>query len=218
MVEVNFDKFISEYYDKLVDKGYHDNKKYILGISKIIKKGEKVLELGSGTGKILLELMNSGIVVEGLDVSEHMTSKLKSKNPKVTIHLSNLSDFSPIKEYDYTLSCNGPFSIKGNEIESYILEKNELVEVLKKYSNMAKKGILINIGFEKPNLRIDLGNDSLYAHEEIKIKDYTMMLHLSFEKDKLTWSKMLIKRRYKIKEILKGAKIKDFENFKLIKF
>ena len=63
MDEETFDKEVAEYYDKVIEKGYHNNKEYLSDLSGIIKKGEKVLELGCGTGKILLELLKRGVFV-----------------------------------------------------------------------------------------------------------------------------------------------------------
>jgi|SRR3989338_3263646 len=216
MDEETFDKEVAEYYDKVIEKGYHNNKEYLSDLSGIIKKGEKVLELGCGTGKILLELLKRGVFVEGLDTSKSMIEKLKSKNNKVAVHVSELRDFNLTKEYDYVLSCNGPFSIKRDELESYILEKDEFVKILKKYSKIAKKGLLINIGTEKPELKIPLSDTEIFIHKEGKVKDYTIMINLIFQDDALKANKIFIKRRYKINEVLKNAKVKDLGNFKLI--
>ena len=216
MDEETFDKEVAEYYDKVIEKGYHNNKEYLSDLSGIIKKGERVLELGCGTGKILLELLKRGVFVEGLDTSKSMIEKLKSKNNKVAVHVSELRDFNLTKEYDYVLSCNGPFSIKRDELESYILEKDEFVKILKKYSKIAKKGLLINIGTEKPELKIPLSDTEIFIHKEGKVKDYTIMINLIFQDDALKANKIFIKRRYKINEVLKNAKVKDLGNFKLI--
>ena len=145
-----------------------------------------------------------------------MIEKLKSKNNKVAVHVSELRDFNLTKEYDYVLSCNGPFSIKRDELESYILEKDEFVKILKKYSKIAKKGLLINIGTEKPELKIPLSDTEIFIHKEGKVKDYTIMINLIFQDDALKANKIFIKRRYKINEVLKNAKVKDLGNFKLI--
>ena len=218
MNKENFDNEVASYYDEVIEKGYHDNEKYLSNLSKILKKGENVLELGCGTGKILLELLERGILIEGLDVSKSMIEKLKSKNNKATIYLSNLEDFNFDKIYDYTLSCNGPFSIKGDEIESYILEKHEIIKILQKYTKMAKRGLLINIGTEKPEIKIPIKNNGIFIHRETKIEDYTIMINFIFQKERVIGVKTFVKKRYKIKEILKNANIKDLGNFKLIQF
>lgn len=150
MKKEDFDDTVSEYYDRIIEKGYHNNAKYLSDLLKMIKKGERVLELGSGTGMIFLELVKQGILMEGIDISNAMTERLKAKNKNAIIHISSLEEFMPEQEYEYVFSCNGPFSIKEEEIESYILDKEELVKIVRKYIKMAKKGLLINKGKEKP--------------------------------------------------------------------
>lgn len=218
MEKINFDKEVAEYYDKVIEKGYHDNNKYLSELLKIVKKNESVLELGCGTGKILLELLERGIFVEGLDVSKSMAEFLKSKNKNAVVHISKLIDFESSKKYDYALSCNGPFSIKGDELESYILDKGELVKILEKYAKIARNGLLINLGTEKPEIKIPLDNNGIFIHKELKIEDYTIMINFIFQKEKVIGVKTFVKKSYKISDILKNAKIKDFGNFKLIQF
>ncbi len=218
MNKENFDDEVAKYYDQVIEKGYHDNKRYLSNLLEIIKKKEDILEIGCGTGRIFLELLERGIYVEGLDISESMVKRLKSKNNKAIVHISKLIDFNPTKKYDYVLSCNGPFSIKGDEIETYVLERDEIVKILQKYSDMAKKGLLVNIGVEKPELKIPLEKDKMFVHKEIKIKDYTVMINFIFQNERLKGNKIFTKRRYKISDILKNANVKDLGNFKLIKF
>ena len=81
---------------------------------------------------------------------------------------------------------------------------------------MSKKGLLINKGIEKPELKIPLKNNEIFLHKESKIKDFVIMTNILFKNDNFGGIKTFIKRRYKIKEILKNAKIKDLKNFKLI--
>ncbi len=212
-----YDKEVARYYDDVIERGYHDNTKYLSDLSKIIGKKDKVLEIGCGTGKILLGLLKKGVLIEGLDVSKSMIEKLKSKNKKAVVYISNLNNFSQKKKYDYIISCNGPFSIKGDEIETYILYKDKLIEILKKYTKMAKKGLLINKGIEKPELKIPLKNNEIFVHKESRVNDFVIMTNLLFKKEKFNGIKTFIKRRYKIKEVLKDNKIEDLGNFKLIK-
>ena len=216
MESVDFSGDVAEYYDDVIDRGYHDNKKYLLELPKIIGKKEKVLEIGCGTGKILLELLGMGINAEGLDVSKFMVEKLKSKNKEAVVHMSNLNDFNPRSKYDYIVSCNGPFSIKGDEIETYVLYKEKISKILHKYIKMSKKGLLINKGIEKPRLKIKLKEGEIFEHRESKVNNFVIMTNLIFKNDNFVGIRTFIKKRYKINELLKNYKIKDFGNFKLI--
>ena len=212
-----FGKTIVKYYDEIVNKGYHNQKKYISNLAKIIPKKSLVLELGCGTGQILISLLKKGILCEGIDNSKFMLEKLKSKKAK--IYLSNLNSFKSKKKYDYIFSCHGPFLIKDNELESYILNKKELIKILKKYSKISKNGILINKGINKPSLKIKLKNNKIFIHKEVRQKNTMRMINQLFEKDKFVGEIVLIKKRYPLKNIFKNTKlIKEYKNFKQIKF
>ena len=110
------------------------------------------------------------------------------------------------------------FSIKGDELESYILKKEDLIKILQKYAKMAKKGLLINIGIEKPELKIPLSDTEVFMHRKVKVQDYIIMINFIFQNNELKVNKIFVKRRYKISEVLKNAKIRDLGNFRLIRF
>lgn len=120
MEQAKFDKKIANLYDEVIRNGYHKENIYIAELRKIIPKNSSVLEIGCGTGEITIPLHNSGIKCEGLDISDNMLSRLKEKSNLKT-YLTDAQNFIPEKNYDFTLSCSGPFSIKENELESYIL-------------------------------------------------------------------------------------------------
>ncbi len=207
---------VASYYDEVIEKGYHNQKSYLSALLKILHKGDSVLELGCGTGNILLELTKHGILTKGIDASSEMIARLRTKNKHVVTYISDLNSFHFRQEYDYALSCNGPFSIKGKELESYILEKRKVTNILRKYSKNTKKGLLINKGIEKPKLKIPLSNNRLFVHRELRIENIMVMVNLIFKNDRLEGSKIFLKRRYPIKTIFKGLKSKDLGNFKLI--
>jgi SAM-dependent methyltransferase len=218
MKQAYYNEKIAELYDEVVSRGYHDQKKYIDGLLKIIPKGSRVLELGCGTGTITIPLNNNGINCEGVDKSVYMLFKLNQKDSKILTHLSSIEEFRLGKEYDYALSCSGPFSIKGNELESYILSPQEVVRCIKKYSRITKNGLLINKGKEKEPLEIALDGNRIFRHRELKEKDYTLMHHLIYENGNLKDQIMNIKRRYPIDFIFYQLNTTDFENFMLVKY
>ena len=51
--------------------------------------GGKVLELGCGTGRVLLPIASAGLDIVGLDLSEHMLAKCREK---VTVHPQEVQD------------------------------------------------------------------------------------------------------------------------------
>ena len=56
--------------------------------------GGNALELGIGTGRIAIPLLNSGINVQGIDASESMVARLREKpgGDKITITMGNFAD------------------------------------------------------------------------------------------------------------------------------
>ena len=213
-----FEEHEARLYDEVIDAGYHDQKSYLSELFKILVKNSSILELGCGTGKMTIPLIKKGFFVDALDKSSFMISQLKYKLRKIKVYESDIKDFAPRKSYDYIISCNGPFSIKGDEIESYILEEEELIEVINKLSSRAKIGLLINKGIEKNGLHLKLKNNRRFAHFETREGDYMIMNHLLFKKNKLEIFRTHIKKRYPFNKIFRNAKyIKDYDNFKLIK-
>ena len=56
--------------------------------------GGKALELGIGTGRIALPLLQNGVVVQGIDVSESMVAKLRAKpgGDGIPVTMGNFAD------------------------------------------------------------------------------------------------------------------------------
>jgi SAM-dependent methyltransferase len=61
-----------------------------------LARGGRVLELGIGTGRIALPLLNAGLNVHGIDASESMVSRLHAKTggEKITVTMGNFADVS----------------------------------------------------------------------------------------------------------------------------
>ncbi len=75
--EIPYDSFVAEYYDYVpVVAGRRDIEFYL---SYAKAQGDPVLELGCGTGRVLLELAKAGHRVTGLDLSERMLAQCKEK-------------------------------------------------------------------------------------------------------------------------------------------
>ncbi|MFH1805858.1 MAG: class I SAM-dependent methyltransferase [Pseudomonadota bacterium] len=57
------------------------------------QSGGPVLELGCGTGRIAGAIADTGIAVEGLDLSEPMLARARRKYPDLVWHQGDMSDF-----------------------------------------------------------------------------------------------------------------------------
>jgi len=68
-----------------------------------LAQGGRALELGIGTGRIALPLQRSGVAVEGIDASEAMIARLRSKpdGDRIPVVLDNFADVAV--EGHYTL-------------------------------------------------------------------------------------------------------------------
>ena len=77
-----FDKYeylesLSEFYDLVPMYSGRRDKQFYLDLC--VSRGGKVLELGCGTGRVLLPIASAGLNIVGLDLSEHMLSKCREK-------------------------------------------------------------------------------------------------------------------------------------------
>ncbi|HEX5137232.1 MAG TPA: class I SAM-dependent methyltransferase [Planctomycetota bacterium] len=52
-----------------------------------------VLELGCGTGRVLIPTAGKGVKIAGVDASEAMLARLREKHPAADVHLGDLRDF-----------------------------------------------------------------------------------------------------------------------------
>ena len=215
-----FDDEIAKLYSEVTAAGYHPQEKYLNDLLKIIPKNSFVLELGCGTGDIIIPLNKSGIECWGLDKSSAMLYQLLKNNKHIETFLDDVRDFDPCGIYNYVFSCNGPFSIKkgdnGDELESYILDEDEVRKVLEKCTDYSQNGILINKSTEKDGLKLKL-NGKKYVHEEQRDGDIIKITHLLYDHDELIGKKEHTKKRYPLKRILADAKeVREHEHFKQI--
>ena len=88
-----------EYFARFYDLIYHkvrdgvDNNFYL---EKIKNSGGKILEVGTGTGRLLIEALENGADIYGIDLSPAMLDILKAKltgDQLSRISLQNIVDF-----------------------------------------------------------------------------------------------------------------------------
>ena len=214
-----YDRVMAEWYSKVVSQGYHNQLKYVNELLQIIPEGSSTLELGCGAGDTLIPLIKEERVCEGIDKSQDMLAKLHSRQTHIVTYPFDVRDFTPKSTYDFVFSCNGVFSIKGNELESYLLKREELIDCLRRYSAISKNGLVVNKGVSKDSIRLPL-NGIEFVHKEIREGDIMVMVHLLFDDNKnLLEERTHVKRRYPLDEILQGTKLRELtENFYLLKF
>jgi SAM-dependent methyltransferase len=103
-----------EYFAGFYDLIYHqirdgvDNRFYL---DKIKNTSGKVLEVGTGTGRLLTEALENGADIYGIDISPTMLNYLKAKlniEQQKRISLQNIIDFTSDNKYDLIVA---PFRV-----------------------------------------------------------------------------------------------------------
>ena len=69
-----------------------------------IKPGERILDLGCGTGHLTSEIKNHGADVTGIDASADMIAKAKESYPDVTFKVTDAADFHFDEPFDAVFS------------------------------------------------------------------------------------------------------------------
>jgi SAM-dependent methyltransferase len=75
--EVLYDSFVAEYYDYVPPAAKRADLEFFRSYAKV--QGDPILELGCGTGRVLLELAKAGHRITGLDLSRRMLERCKEK-------------------------------------------------------------------------------------------------------------------------------------------
>lgn len=57
------------------------------------RAGGPVLEFACGTGRILIPTAKAGVEITGVDLSEPMVQRLRSKLPEADVHVGNMGDY-----------------------------------------------------------------------------------------------------------------------------
>ena len=104
--ENEFQGFFAEFFDML-HEGCEDAEQYV---SLLGTYGKKILELGSGTGRIVIPLAKAGFQVTGIEFESDMISLMEKKDdPRDRLHVvqADARHFSLDERFDVILlSCN----------------------------------------------------------------------------------------------------------------
>lgn len=138
-------------------------------IDKYLKEGDKILEVGAGTGAYSLYYARLGYEVESIELSESNLSILKSKiTPKLNIkaHQGNAIDLSQYEDntFDITLVLGPLYHLFDKEDRNKVI--NEAIRVTKKdgiiyYAFILTDITILDWGFKRKNLIPNFGNDKM---------------------------------------------------------
>ena len=136
------DKEYPEYFARFYDLIYHqirdgvDNEFYL---GKIKNTKGKVLEIGTGTGRLLSEALENGADIYGIDISPSMLDFLKAKLTPVDrkrISLQNIVDFKLDTKFDLVIA---PFRVL-----MHLTEKEDQLKALNNvYDHLNQDGQFI---------------------------------------------------------------------------
>jgi trans-aconitate methyltransferase len=96
------------------------------------QNGERILDLGCGTGYLTSIIAASGATVIGIDNSMEMVTKAKTEYPNLDFQVQNATDFHFDEHFD---------AIFSNAVLHWILEKEKAVDCI--YENLKKEGRLV---------------------------------------------------------------------------
>ena len=105
---------IAEFWDLFRgDTSAWDDRFFFLDVLK--KYGAPVLDVGCGTGRILLDFMQLGYDIDGIDNSPEMLARLRQKaeklNLKPTVYQQEMTDLSLPREYQTILVPSSSFQL-----------------------------------------------------------------------------------------------------------
>lgn len=152
------------YYDKMMDVDYDS---WVQFLESLFKKydldfiDKTALELGCGTGNMTLRLLNLGMKVVAVDLSEEMlnVARNKVKNKGVIFINEDMTEIEFDKKFDFVFSfCDG---------FNYLIEDDELFKALKKtYNHLKDDGVFIFDISSEYKLKNIIGNNTFTYNEE----------------------------------------------------
>lgn len=145
------------------------NMKYI---HKYLKKGDKILDIGAGTGKYSLSLDKEGYEVTAVELVKRNIQIINKKNPHLETILGNALDLSMIKDntYDVVLLFGPMYHLKKREDQIKVLA--EAKRVTKKegiifVSYCMNDYAIITHGFIEGNIQENIQNQQINQNFKI---------------------------------------------------
>jgi demethylmenaquinone methyltransferase/2-methoxy-6-polyprenyl-1,4-benzoquinol methylase len=131
------------FYEKLIDPFLKDVREFVVNFSEI-RSGEKVLDVGCGTGDQAIYFAKKGAVVTGIDIDQEMISCALKKKRGFNIHFqggdaTNLPFLDPV--FDVAV-----ISLVLHEIENK--DRDKVISEMKRV--VKKGGRLIFVDFNCP--------------------------------------------------------------------
>lgn len=145
------------------------NMKYI---HKYLKKGDKILDIGAGTGKYSLSLDKEGYEVTAVELVKRNIQIINKKNPHLKTILGNALDLSMIKDntYDVVLLFGPMYHLKKREDQIKALAEAKRVtkkEGIILVSYCMNDYAIITHGFIEDNIKENIKNQQISKNFKI---------------------------------------------------
>lgn len=167
-------EYFYQFYDELMEDIPYEA--YIDLVKSFSKPGQKLLDLGCGTGKVLIPLVEAGFFVDGLDASETMLLRLQDKLLEKGLH-SNLYE-DDMQNLNRPNSYDVVFSLI--DTMNYLKDASALEQAIKGvYTSLVDGGVFLFDIHNKAYIE-DVFDD--YSHHEVH-ESYTYLWDTFLEKD-----------------------------------
>ena len=212
-----YDKKLTNFYDDITTSGYYDYEKEVETIKKIVGSRKSILELGSGTGNLLILLAKASFDVTGIDNSPHMVrvfeKKAKSEGLKIKNFLADQRKLSLKYTFDVVLASGGYVWFVTFDRKIYICTYSPTYKDIVKtfqntYNHLDRDGMfLINMQHHGKKFGLKLKNGMDY-HFEITQKSPTKIVktHYVENKGKVVFKRAFPQRLFNEEMALKSAK------------
>jgi SAM-dependent methyltransferase len=127
-----------EYYDELMNDVPYE--KYIEHTKRYLKADDTILDLGCGSGIVLLELLKLGFNITGVDISEQMLlvtqTKLQELGLSTALYCDDMRQIRIIDEYNVVISYLDTINYLTSEVDVRVTFQNV-------YNSLKKDGYFI---------------------------------------------------------------------------
>lgn len=199
---------ITKYYDLLMTSGYYNHQKIAESFHSALGGRKKVLEVGTGTGLLLEELIkiDSNYELTGVDHTDSMLDIARERlSNQAKFLLANLVSMELGEKFDAVIS-NGVWAMTGvgNEyhLGTHIPDDRENIKALKNIANhLPKDGLfLINIQGSHEEYESDLPGGIVYSQEiltqEKSYNQYWIEKCFKFKKEGKLLAKQICKYKF----------------------
>ncbi len=200
------EKELIDYYNKFNEdkrlKTKHGNIEYITAmkyIHKYIKLGDKIIDIGAGTGAYSIPLYNEGYDVTSVELVKHNLRVIQSKNKNIKCYQGNALDLSRFKDNSFDITILfGPMYHLIN-INDKIKALNEAKRITKKngyifISYCMNEYAIIEHGFIDNYIKNSINNNDIDNNFKIIDKDNNLYSYVRLEDINYIKNKCNLKR------------------------